>query len=82
MQQLLFQQTYSLLFGWLLIAQTEYESRDKGCEDIPRQSKDFGHSRKLTKVVAIWKLNKLVLSKKYMSLKTRGSVGKSTLLKK
>ena len=53
MQQLLFQQTYSLLFGWLLIAQTEYQSRDKGCEEIPRQGKDFGHSRKLTKVVAI-----------------------------
>ena len=44
-----------------------------GREEIPRQGKDLRNSRKLRKVVAIYKLNKLVLSKKYMSLKSRGS---------
>ena len=37
LQQLLFHQTYSLFSGWLLIAQMEYQNRDKGCEEIPRQ---------------------------------------------
>ena len=36
MQQLLFQQTYSLLLGWLLIAQIQYQNMDKGYEEIPR----------------------------------------------
>ena len=46
---------------------------DKGCQEIPVQGKEFRNSRKLKKVVAIYKRNKLVLSKKHMSLKTRGS---------
>ena len=47
---------------------------DKGRQqEITLQSKDFWNSRKLRKVVAIYKTNKLVLSKKYMSLKTKGS---------
>ena len=46
---------------------------DKGRQEIPLQGKDFWNSRKLRKVVAIYKTNKLVLSKKYISLKTRGS---------
>ena len=36
LQQLLFQQTYSLFLEWLLIVQTQYRNRDKGCEEIPR----------------------------------------------
>ena len=46
---------------------------EKGCQEILLQSKDFHSSRKSSKVVAIYKTNKLVLSKKYMSLKTRSS---------
>ena len=45
----------------------------KGCQEIPLQGKDFRNSRKLSKVVVIYKTNKLVLSKKHMSLKTRSS---------
>ena len=45
---------------------------EKG-QDIPPQGKDFRNSRKLSKVEAIYKTNKLVLFKKYMSLKTRSS---------
>ena len=44
-----------------------------GCEEIPQQGRDICNSRKLRKVAAIHKINKLVLSKKSMSLKTRGS---------
>ena len=36
MQQLLFQQTYSLFLGWLIIAQKQYQSMDQCCEDISR----------------------------------------------
>ena len=45
----------------------------KGCQEILLQGKDFRNSRTLRKVVAIYQTNKLVLSKKYMSLKTRSS---------
>ena len=44
---------------------------EKDCENIPLQGKDIRNSRKLGKVVAINKTNKIALSKKYMSLKTR-----------
>ena len=44
---------------------------EKGREEILPQGKDFRNSRKLNKVLAIYKTNKLVLSKKYMSLKSR-----------
>ena len=37
LQQMLFQQTYSLFWGWLLIAQTQYRTINKCCEEIPRQ---------------------------------------------
>ena len=46
---------------------------DAGCEAIPQQGRDICNSRKLRKVAAIHKTNKLVLFKKSMSLKTRGS---------
>ena len=46
---------------------------DKGCQEILLQSKDFRNSRKLNKAAAIYKTNKLVLSKKYTSLKAKGS---------
>ena len=46
----------------------------KGYEKIPRQGKDLRNSQKLRKVVAIYKTSKLVLSRKCISLKTRGSV--------
>ena len=41
LQQLLFQHTYYLFLGWLLIAQTQYQNRDNGCEEIIRQNKDL-----------------------------------------
>ena len=49
---------------------------DERCHDIPLQGKHLEkkplNSRKLRKVVVIYKTNKVVLFKKYMSLKTRG----------
>ena len=44
LQQLLFQQTYSLFLGWLLVARTEYRNMDKCCEEIPGQGKDLHNS--------------------------------------
>ena len=79
LKQLLFQQNYSLLLGWLLIAQAQYQNWDKGCEEITRQGKDLCNTQKWRKVVAIWKSNKLVLSKKCISLKTRDSENRVTL---
>ena len=46
---------------------------EKGCQEIPLQGKDFRNSRTLSTVVPIYKTNKLVISKKYMPLKTRSS---------
>ena len=46
---------------------------DKDCEELPRQGENLPNSRKLRKVVAIYKINKLILFYKYVSLKTRGS---------
>ena len=42
-------------------------------QEFPLQGKDFRNSQRLSNVVPIYKTNKLVLSKKYMSLKTRSS---------
>ena len=64
LQQLLFQQTYSMLLGRILIVQTQYQNRDQVCEEILRQGKNLRTSHKLRKVVAIYKTNKLVLFKK------------------
>ena len=50
----------------------EISNIDKGCQEIPLQGDELCNSRKLRKVVLIYKTNKLVLSKKYMSLKIRG----------
>ena len=46
---------------------------DKGCQEVPLQGRDFRNSQRLSKVVAIYKTNKLVLFKKSMSLKTKSS---------
>ena len=46
---------------------------DKGCEGILLQGKGLHNSQKLRKVVAIYITDKLILSKNYLSLKTRGS---------
>ena len=62
MQQLLFQWTYSLILGWLLIAETQYRNIGKSCEEV--FIKELRNSRKLRKVVAIYKTNKLVPFKK------------------
>ena len=43
----------------------------KGCEEIGQQGQDLRYSRKLRKVVAVYKTSELVHAKKYMSLKTR-----------
>ena len=48
-------------------------NKEKDCQKARLQGKNFHNSRKLSKVVAIYKINKLVLSKKYLSLKTRSS---------
>ena len=45
---------------------------DKGSEEIFWEGKDLHNSRKLRMVVTIPKANKLVFSKMYLSLKTRG----------
>ena len=67
MQQLLFEETDSLLLGWLLIKQTQYRNIEKGYEEILRQGKSFYNSRKLRKVKeAICKTNKIDLSISYM----------------
>ena len=49
-------------YEWAAIVQTHYRKIDKGCEEILRQGKCPHNSRKLGKVVAIYKTNKLVLS--------------------
>ena len=36
---------------------------DKGCQEIPLEGKELRNSRKLRKLVAIYKIKKLVLSK-------------------
>ena len=46
---------------------------DKDCERILSQGKDLHNSRKLRKIVAIYKTEKLIPPKKSLSLKTRGS---------
>ena len=52
---------------------TQYWNMDKSSEEILPQCKGLHNSRKLRKVVAIPKTGKLILSKKPLSLKTRGS---------
>ena len=59
--------------GWLLTAQTQYRNMNEGCEGILPQGKGPHNSRNLRKLVAIYKTGKLILSKKSLSLKTRGS---------
>ena len=46
---------------------------DKGCEGFPPQGTSLHSSRKLRKVIAIYKTDKLILSKESLSLKNRGS---------
>ena len=46
---------------------------EKGFKEIPQQAKHLRNSGKLRKVVAIQISYKLGLSKKYISLKPRGS---------
>ena len=48
------------------MAQTQYRDMDKGREGIPPQVKGLYNSRKLRQVVAIYKTDKLMLSKKYL----------------
>ena len=62
--RLLFQQSYCLLLRCLLMAQTQYRNMGKGCEGILPQSKGLHNSRKLRKVVTIYKIDKLIFSKK------------------
>ena len=63
-----------MFLDWLLIAQTHHQNREKGCEKISWQGKDLRNSRKLRKVGSSdLILNKLVLSKRFISLKKRGS---------
>ena len=52
LQQLLFQQTYSLFLWGLLITQTCYQKMGKGCKETLRQNKELHNSYKLRKAVA------------------------------
>ena len=61
--QLLFQQS-CLFLRKLLLAQTHYRNMAKSCEETLLQGKDLRNSQKLRKVVAIYKTDKLILSKK------------------
>ena len=54
---------------------------DSCCEGILPQSKCLRNSQKLRKIVVIYKKDKLILSKKSLSLKTRG-LEKRTLHRK
>ena len=45
-------------------AQTRYRNMGKGCEGIFPQGQGLHNSRKLRKVVAIYKTDKLILSKR------------------
>ena len=53
--RVLFQQFYCLSLWWLLMAQTQYQNMGKGCEGVFPQGKGLHNSRKLGKVVAIFK---------------------------
>ena len=46
------------------MAQTQYQNMGKGCEGVFPQGKGLHNSRKLGKVVAIFKTSSLILSKK------------------
>ena len=46
---------------------------EKGCQEIPLQGKELYNSRKFKKILAVYQTNKLVFSKKYISLETRSS---------
>ena len=74
--RLLFQQSYCLFLWLLLLTQTQYRNMNKGCEGILPQGKSLGDSRKLRKIVTIYKTGKLILSKKSLKKyqkKDRGS---------
>ena len=58
----IFMYTYALFLALLLIAQAQYRSMDQFCKKVPR--KRPLQLTKLRKVVAIYKTNELVLSKK------------------
>ena len=60
-----------LILGMTPNCANTISNMEKGCQEIPLKGKDLRNSQNLSKVVAIFKTNKLVLSKKYMSLKTR-----------
>ena len=62
--RLLFQQSYCLLLWCLLMAQTQYRNMSKGYEGMLPLDKGLHNSRKLRKVEAIYKTDKLILSKK------------------
>ena len=66
------------------MAQTEYRNMGKVCEGSLPQGKGLHSSRKLRKVVAIYKIDRLIISKKSLKkVPEKGKrLGKSTLLKK
>ena len=53
------------------LEQTQYRNKGKGCEGILLQGKCLHNSRKLRKMVAIYKTYKLILSKKISEKSTR-----------
>ena len=66
------------------MAETQYRNMDTGCEGILPQGNSLHNSRKLRKVVAIYKTVQLIISKKNLKkVPEKGQrFGKSALLKK
>ena len=67
-----------------LFFHSQYRNIGKGCEGILPQSNDLHNSRKLRKVSAIYKVDKLMLSKSSVKkVREKGwRLGKNNLLKK
>ena len=85
--RLLFQQSYCLLLWWLLMAQTQFWNMTKGCEGIlpqgVRKESSLHNSRKLRKVVAIYKTDQLLSKKSLKKVPEKEKrLGKITLVKK
>ena len=62
--RLLFQQSFCLFLLWLLMAQTQYQSMGWGCEAILPQGKGLHNLQKSRKIVMIYKIDELILSKR------------------
>ena len=71
--RLKFYQFYLLFLWWLLHSENTILKHGQSCKEILQKRKGLQSSRNLRKVVAIYKTDKLILSKKPLSLKARAS---------